>query len=91
MKIERNAFSKYVLDLLVEQFAHYCEAKFSFFKITTPPSVDFIHAVHVCMTQSEYTPTFHYQSVNKIIVENKKNSVSIVIDIIHTFQMTYNT
>ena len=39
MKIERNAFSKYVLDLLVEQFAHYCEARFSFFKITTPPNI----------------------------------------------------
>ena len=37
-KIERNSFSKYVLDLLVEQFAHYCEARFSFFKITTPPT-----------------------------------------------------
>ena len=38
MKIEQNAFSKYVLDLLVEQFAPYCEARFSFFKITTPPT-----------------------------------------------------
>ena len=37
-KIERNSFSKYVLDLLVEQFAPYCEARFSFFKITTPPN-----------------------------------------------------
>ena len=38
LKIDQNAFSKYVLDLLVEQFAPYCEARFSFFKITTPPS-----------------------------------------------------
>ena len=27
-----HTFSKYVLDLLVEQFAPYCEARFSFFK-----------------------------------------------------------
>ena len=37
-KIERNAFSQYVLDLLVEQFAPYCKAIFSFFKITNPPT-----------------------------------------------------
>ena len=46
MKIERNAFSKYVLDLLVEQLAHYCEARFSFFKITTPPNDNNI--VNIC-------------------------------------------
>ena len=40
VKIEQNAFSKYVLDLLVEQFASYCEARFSFFKITTPPALN---------------------------------------------------
>ena len=35
LKIERNTFSKYVLDLWVEQFTSGCEARFGFFYIST--------------------------------------------------------
>ena len=47
------------------------------------------------MTQSQYTPAFHYQSVNKIIEENLKLFIQrfkmLLIVHSHTFQTTYNT
>ena len=42
-KIDRNAFSKYVLELLVEQFTPSCEARFAFFHISHPPNIGYIN------------------------------------------------
>ena len=45
------------------------------------------------MTQSQYTPAFHYQNVNKIIEENLKLFIQrfkmLLIVHSHTFQRTY--